>query len=58
MWGVCSFFRSESSFVVQKARKGRATVRIRSGRDLSKIVVTVESIPQLLFAGRDSDSSR
>lgn len=57
MWGVCSSFRTASPFVVQEARKGRATVRIQSGRDLRKIVVTVESIPKLLFAGRDSDSN-
>lgn len=56
MWGVCSF-RPARPFVVQKARKGRATVRIQSGRDLRKIVVSVESIPKLLFAARDSDSS-
>lgn len=56
--GGCSSLRPDSPFVVQKARKGRATVRIQSGRDLGKIVVSVESIPQLLFAGRDSDSSR
>lgn len=57
MWGVCSFFRPASPFVVQEARKGRATVRIQSESDLRKIAVIVESIPKLLFAGSDSDLS-
>lgn len=56
--GVCSSFRLVSPFIVQKAKKkGRATVRIQSGRDLRKIVAGAESIPRLLFVGRDSDTN-
>lgn len=56
--GVCVLLSALLVLLLcKKARKGRATVRIQSGRDLRKIVVTAESIPRLLSAGRGSGSS-